>query len=62
MTHPAAPESSRHAAMTIPLIERFRDRLPVTHATPVVSLGEGSTPLLRADRLARAAGVRELWL
>ena len=48
--------------MTIPLIERFRERLPVSPATPVVSLGEGSTPLLRADRLARAAGLRELWL
>jgi threonine synthase len=48
--------------MTLPLIERFRDRLPVTDATPVVSLGEGSTPLLAAPRLARAAGVRELWL
>jgi threonine synthase len=48
--------------MTIPLIERFRARLPVTAATPVVSLGEGSTPLLRADRLGRAAGVRDLWL
>ncbi len=48
--------------MTVPLIERFRDRLPVTDATPVVSLGEGSTPLLAAPRLARAAGVRELWL
>lgn len=48
--------------MTIPLIERFRDRLPVTSATPVVSLGEGSTPLLSADRLAASAGIRELWL
>lgn len=48
--------------MTIPLIERFRDRLPVTDATPVVTLGEGSTPLLPAPRLAREAGVRELWL
>ena len=48
--------------MTIPLIERFRERLPVSAATPVVSLGEGSTPLLRADRLAKAAGLRELWL
>ena len=48
--------------MTVPLIERFRDRLPVSEATPVVSLGEGSTPLLAAPRLARAAGVRELWL
>ena len=43
---PAAPESSRSPGMTAPLIERFRDRLPVTAATPVVSLGEGSTPLL----------------
>jgi threonine synthase len=48
--------------VTLPLIERFRDRLPVSAATPVVSLGEGSTPLLRADRLADAAGIRELWL
>jgi threonine synthase len=48
--------------VTVPLIERFRDRLPVTAATPVVSLGEGSTPLLAAPRLARAAGIAELWL
>src|SRR5438132_5995021 len=47
--------------MAIPLIERFRDRLPVTAATPVVTLGEGSTPLLRAERLSRRLGV-ELWL
>ncbi len=48
--------------MTVPLIERFRERLPVSDATPIVTLGEGSTPLLRADRLARAAGLRELRL
>ena len=36
--------------------------LPVSAKTPVVSLGEGSTPLLSAPRLAEAAGVRELWL
>jgi threonine synthase len=46
----------------MPLIERYRDRLPVSSATPVVSLGEGSTPRLPAPKLARAAGVRELWL
>ena len=44
-----------------PLIERFRDRLPVSAATPVVSLGEGSTPLLPAPRLSERYGV-ELWL
>ncbi len=43
------------------LIERYRDRLPVSDATPVISLGEGSTPLLRADRLGAALGV-ELYL
>src|SRR5687767_1420152 len=48
--------------MTTPLIERFHHRLPVSDRTPVVSLGEGSTPLLRAERLARATGLRELWL
>jgi threonine synthase len=48
--------------MTVPLIERYRDRLPVSAVTPVVSLGEGSTPLLPAPRLAEAAGLRELWL
>ena len=47
--------------MTVPLIERFRDRLPVSEATPVISLGEGSTPLLRAPRLSERVGV-ELWL
>jgi threonine synthase len=39
------------------LIERFRDRLPVSAATPIVSLGEGSTPLLHAPRLGAAIGV-----
>jgi threonine synthase len=47
--------------VTAPLIERFRARLPVTDATPVVSLGEGSTPLLHAPRLSERLGV-DLWL
>jgi threonine synthase len=42
--------------MTIPLVERYRDRLPVTDSTPVVSLGEGSTPLLPAPRLSQRLG------
>jgi threonine synthase len=42
---------------TTPLIERYRDRLPVTDATPVVSLGEGSTPLLAAPRLSERLGL-----
>ena len=38
------------------LIERYRDRLPVTAATPVVTLGEGSTPLLEAPRVSERSG------
>lgn len=46
--------------MTIPLIKRFRSRLPVTEQTPVISLGEGSTPLLHAPRLSELLGVEIL--
>ena len=42
------------------LIERYRDRLPVTDATPVVELGEGSTPLLTAPRISEMTGCRVL--
>ena len=33
------------------LMERYRRFLPVTDATPNLSLGEGATPLVRAERL-----------
>jgi threonine synthase len=38
------------------LIEAFRDRLPVTGATPVVTLFEGGTPLVPARELSRRTG------
>ena len=47
--------------MPPPLIERYRERLPVDASTPIVSLGEGSTPLLRAERLSERYGA-EIWL
>jgi threonine synthase len=47
--------------MSTALIERYRSLLPVEDSTPVVSLGEGSTPLLPAVRLSERYGV-ELWL
>ena len=34
------------------LIERYRDLLPVTGATPIISLGEGDTPLVHLDKLS----------
>src|SRR5437667_1739451 len=34
------------------LIERYRDYLPVSDSTPIVSLGEGNTPLIYSPRLS----------
>jgi threonine synthase len=44
------------------LVERYREFLPVTEATPVVSLGEGATPLVHARRLGASIGVPNLHL
>ena len=44
------------------LVERYRSFLPVSDATPVVSLGEGATPLVHAARLGEAIGVPGLHL
>jgi threonine synthase len=43
------------------VIYRYRDRLPFDSGDPVVSLGEGSTPLVPAPRLSERAGT-EVWL
>jgi threonine synthase len=44
--------SERH----VPLIERFRERLPFALEDPLVTLQEGSTPLLRAPILSQMVG------
>ena len=38
------------------LIEHYRDRLPVSDATRVISLGEGNTPLIRLENIPRELG------
>jgi threonine synthase len=38
------------------VIEEYRDRMPVSLDTPVVSLGEGGTPLVRANVVSELAG------
>jgi threonine synthase len=43
------------------IIERYRDRLSFDPGDPVVSLNEGSTPLVPAPRLSELAGA-EVWL
>ena len=43
------------------LIERYRDRLPFAEDDPVVTLGEGSTPVVRADHLSERVEA-DVWL
>jgi threonine synthase len=43
------------------VIERYRERLPFAPEDPVVSLEEGSTPLVLAERLSQRVG-KEVWL
>jgi threonine synthase len=44
------------------LIDRYASYLPVTDRTPRLTLGEGSTPLVRARSLERETGIPEIWL
>src|SRR5882757_529280 len=38
------------------VIERYREFLPVSPATPIISLGEGNTPLIYSSRLSERVG------
>jgi threonine synthase len=40
---------------------RYRDFLPITEATPMITLGEGSTPLVRSLYLEKQVGCGELY-
>ena len=39
------------------LIERYRNRLPVDNKTPIVSLNEGDTPLIKLNNIPRELGL-----
>jgi threonine synthase len=43
------------------VIERYRDWLPVTEATPAVTLQEGSTPLVPSRNIGPSLGLRRLY-
>ncbi len=45
-----------------PSIWKWKEFLPVMDETCIVSLGEGGTPLLRCPKIAKALGVRELYV
>ena len=39
------------------LINKYKKYLPVTESTPIVTLNEGNTPLIKADNLAKKIGL-----
>ena len=43
------------------LLSTYRDYLPVTEDTPLFTLGEGDTPLVRSRRIASEVGCAELY-
>jgi threonine synthase len=45
-----------------PTIWRYRDLLPLDDDAPIVTLGEGFTPLVHAERLGAELGLRNLYL
>lgn len=55
----SAPPSARHHHWR-GVVEEYRDFLPVSHTTPVVTLYEGATPLMPAPRLSDRVGARVL--
>jgi threonine synthase len=44
------------------LIEAYREHLPVTDTTPIITLLEGNTPLLDAPTVAQGAGIERVHL
>ncbi len=44
------------------VLERYAEWLPLTPATPRITLGEGDTPLVRAKSLEARTGAAEAWL
>jgi len=49
------------APMAGGIIERYAAHLPVSAATPRVTLGEGSTPLIRSSRIGPSLGLQALY-
>src|SRR5437879_1410201 len=50
--HSAIAKSQRSRGV----IDRYREFLPVSASTPIVSLGEGNTPLIYCQRLSKRVG------
>src|SRR5216117_207705 len=61
--YPQIKRAMTHAAIASrpQTMWRYRELLPVASG-PTVGTQVGFTPLLKADRLAKALGIRELWI
>jgi threonine synthase len=55
-SHLPTVEGGAFTGTHVPLIERYRERLPFQPGDPLVTLQEGSTPLLRAPLLSELVG------
>ena len=58
---PGSPPGAGPAARPR-LVERYREFLPITAATPIISLGEGNTPLVRIDHIGARLGLPNLYV
>ena len=47
--------------MGIGVLQKYRDYLPVSDSTPMITLGEGDTPLVKSNRLGPDLGCGELY-
>ncbi|MBC8279531.1 MAG: threonine synthase [Chloroflexi bacterium] len=47
--------------MGIGVLQQYREYLPVTDSTPMLTLGEGDTPLVKSNRLGPELGCGELY-
>jgi threonine synthase len=61
-TSPTGNPADGRATARPRLVERYREFLPVTAATPIISLGEGNTPLVRIHHIGARIGLSNLYV
>lgn len=52
--------TKKYAVKKIGIIERYQEYLPVTEATPIISLNEGNTPLILAEALPKKLKLKNI--
>ena len=56
-----SPDAPAAPGRGLGVLRRYRHLLPVTDETPLITIGEGDTPLVRAVRLERDVGCEALY-